>query len=82
MSDRLDPAGDAATEAAFAPAWDLGGRVLRPGPRPLVMGVVNLTDDSFYTASRRRGTPAAVAAGMRSAAILDEPSSAPWFSGK
>lgn len=44
-----------------APAWDLGRRVLAPPGRPLVMGVLNVTTDSFYTASRH-SDPAAVAA--------------------
>ncbi len=35
-----------------APAWDLGRLVLRPEGRPLVMGILNLTPDSFHPASR------------------------------
>lgn len=35
-----------------APAWNLGARVLTPPGRPLVMGILNLTPDSFYAASR------------------------------
>ena len=30
-----------------APAWDLGRLRLHPQGRPLVMGIVNLTPDSF-----------------------------------
>jgi len=43
-----------------APGWDLGRIVLEPAGRPLVMGIVNLTPDSFYADSRRRSTGAAV----------------------
>lgn len=37
------------------PAWRLGGRLLAPPGRPLLMGIVNLTPDSFYPASRAAG---------------------------
>ena len=35
-----------------APSWDLGRLILPPPGRPLVMGIVNLTPDSFHPASR------------------------------
>ncbi len=73
MNDRFPLSGheDGATDAAraregepFAPAWDLGSRTLHPVRRPLVMGVVNLTADSFYPSSRRADTEGAVAAAL------------------
>ncbi len=47
-----------------APGWDLGRRVLHAAGRPLVVGVVNLTPDSFYPPSRAADVPAAVAAAL------------------
>ncbi len=44
-----------------APVWDVGDRVLVPDGRPLVMGILNLTPDSFYGGSRRSDTGSAVA---------------------
>ncbi len=46
------------------PAWDIGRRVLRPIRRPLVMGIVNLTPDSFYPASRLTSVETAVSAAL------------------
>jgi dihydropteroate synthase len=43
-----------------APGWDVGRLVLTPAGRPLVMGVVNLTPDSFHADSRATGVAAAV----------------------
>ena len=43
-----------------APGWDLGRLVLEPPGRPLVMGVVNLTPDSFFPDSRTAGCGPAV----------------------
>ncbi len=40
------------TAPFFAPGWDLGRLALDPPGRPLVMGIVNLTPDSFYSDSR------------------------------
>jgi len=40
------------TAPFVAPAWNLGRLVLEPAGRPLVMGIVNLTPDSFYPGSR------------------------------
>jgi dihydropteroate synthase len=51
-----------------APAWDLGRLVLAPPGRPLVMGVVNLTPDSFYPDSRPAGCGPAVEHALRLAA--------------
>jgi dihydropteroate synthase len=48
-----------------APDWDLGHRVLRPDGRPLVMGIVNLTPDSFYGGSRAGNPEAAVARALQ-----------------
>jgi dihydropteroate synthase len=56
---------DAAWEPCEAPAWDLGRVRLRPNGRPLVMGVVNLTPDSFWAGSRAQGAEAAVDRGLR-----------------
>jgi len=43
-----------------APAWNLGRVSLSPDGRPLVMGIVNLTDDSFFAGSRVTDTDLAV----------------------
>ena len=62
--------GDAATWVPFvAPAWDLGRLQLRPAGRPLVMGIVNLTPDSFWEGSRAQGADAAVDHALR---LLDD----------
>jgi dihydropteroate synthase len=47
-----DHPGGGLTAPFFASAWDLGRLVLEPPGRPLVMGIVNLTPDSFYPGSR------------------------------
>ena len=53
-------------EGGFAaPAWRLGGRLARPRGRPLLMGIVNLTGDSFYPSSRLPEPAAAIAAALR-----------------
>ncbi len=49
----------------IAPGWDLGDRSLIPDGRPLVMGIVNLTPDSFYGGSRTGDVAAAVAHAAR-----------------
>lgn len=51
-----------------APAWDLGGRTLAPDGRPLIMGIVNLTPDSFHESSRPTGVQAAIDYALRLAA--------------
>jgi dihydropteroate synthase len=51
-----------------APGWRLGARVLDPPRRPLVMGIVNLTPDSFFPGSRLTDTRTAVDAAL---AMLD-----------
>jgi dihydropteroate synthase len=51
-----------------APGWDLGRVRLQPRGRPLVMGVVNLTPDSFWSGSRPGGVDAAVEHALRLAA--------------
>ncbi|MCK9995949.1 MAG: dihydropteroate synthase [Candidatus Krumholzibacteria bacterium] len=48
------------TAPFFAPGWDLGRLALDPPGRPLVMGIVNLTSDSFYPDSRASGCGPAV----------------------
>lgn len=48
-----------------APAWDLGRLVLEPPGRPLVMGIVNLTPDSFFPGSRNPGCGPAVEQALR-----------------
>ena len=48
------------TAPFFAPAWDLGRLVLDPPAQPLVMGIVNLTPDSFFPDSRVSGCGPAV----------------------
>ncbi len=47
-----------------APAWRLGRRALPDHPRPLVMGIVNLTPDSFYPDSRYPTPEQAVTSAM------------------
>ncbi len=58
------PAGPALPPFA-APAWRLGERVLAPPGRPLLMGVVNLTPDSFFPGSRHGEPGPAVEAALR-----------------
>jgi len=43
------------TAPFLAPSWDLGRLALDPPGRPLVMGIVNLTPDSFHPDSRASG---------------------------
>ena len=50
--------------ATLAASWDLGRLVIRAPGRPLVMGVLNLTDDSFYPASRQASADAALTAAL------------------
>ena len=49
--------------------WDLGRRSLELGERTLVMGVLNVTPDSFSDGGRYLGPDAAIAHGL---ALLDE----------
>lgn len=51
-----------------APGWDLGRVRLVPAGRPLVMGIVNLTPDSFWAGSRAAEPEAAVELALRLAA--------------
>ncbi len=44
--------GTGAKESFKAPCWDLGRLTLQPHGHPLVMGIINLTPDSFHAASR------------------------------
>jgi dihydropteroate synthase len=44
--------------------WRIGDRVLEIGPRPLVMGIVNVTPDSFSDGGQFLQTDAAVAHGL------------------
>ncbi len=46
------------------PAWHLRDRVLHPGRPPLVMGIVNVTPDSFSDGGRFPSAEAAVAHGL------------------
>jgi dihydropteroate synthase len=50
--------------AALFPCWDIGRRVLQPAGRPLVMGILNLTPDSFFPGSRQADAGSAVDAAM------------------
>ena len=63
------------TAPFVAPAWDIGARRLVPDGRPLVMGIINLTPDSFFGGSRAAEPAAAVARALQLAAagadILD-----------
>jgi len=56
------------TAPFVAPGWDLGRLVLEPEGRPLVMGVVNLTPDSFFPGSRTIECGPAVEHALRLAA--------------
>jgi len=47
-----------------AAGWRLGRRTLHAPARPLVMGILNLTPDSFQAASRHPGPEAAVEAAL------------------
>jgi dihydropteroate synthase len=49
-------------EAFSVQSWDLGRAMLSAKRRPLVMGILNLTPDSFHAASRRQGAEAAAQA--------------------
>ena len=53
------------TAPFFAPGWDLGRLVLEPTGRPLVMGIVNLSSDSFFPRSRSAGCGPAVEHALR-----------------
>ena len=53
-----------------APGWDVGRLVLMPAGRPLGMGIVNLTPDSFYPGSRATGVAAAVENGAEGIGLL------------
>jgi len=48
-------------------SWRCGDRVLRIGPRPLVMGILNVTPDSFSDGGRHATTEAAVRRGIEMA---------------
>ena len=52
-----------------APAWDTGRLVLQPTTRPLIMGILNLTPDSFYDGGRHHAVDAALEHARR---LLDE----------
>jgi dihydropteroate synthase len=59
----MNPAPDDQRRLARAAAWDVGRTTLHAVRRPLVMGIINLTPDSFYAASRHPAA-AAVEAGL------------------
>lgn len=50
-----------------APSWDIGPQTLIPAGRPLVMGILNLTPDSFHAPSRQQNTETAVRTAMEMA---------------
>ncbi len=65
-----------APRGAFsAPGWDCGRGLLAPAGRPLVMGILNLTPDSFFAGSRQESVDQAArtAAAMATAGadVLD-----------
>ncbi|HEV3238645.1 MAG TPA: dihydropteroate synthase, partial [Gemmataceae bacterium] len=45
--------------------WKLPNRILTMGPLPLIMGIVNVTPDSFSDGGTHFNTEAAVAHGLR-----------------
>jgi len=65
VTDRRERNGGGPAAPFVAPAWDVGRVRLEPAGRPLVMGIVNLTPDSFWAGSRAGGADAAVAAALR-----------------
>lgn len=74
--DRPADASEGGLMAPFvAPGWDVGHRLLSPAGRPLVMGIINLTPDSFYGGSRAGDVQPAVTKALQLAAegadILD-----------
>ena len=56
------------TAPFVAPGWDLGRLILDPPGRPLVMGIVNITPDSFFPGSRLAGCGPAVEHALRQVA--------------
>ncbi len=44
----------------FAPSWNVGRAVLTPSNRPLVMGILNLTPDSFFDGGHHNQVGAAL----------------------
>jgi len=50
--------------AQAAPEWRVRGRVLSPGPIPLLMGIVNVTPDSFSDGGRLADARSAVEHGL------------------
>ena len=64
----VDHPGGGLTAPFVAPVWDLGRLVLEPPGRPLVMGIVNLTPDSFHPGSRNDRCGPAVEHALRLAA--------------
>ncbi|MFO7608812.1 MAG: dihydropteroate synthase [Candidatus Krumholzibacteriia bacterium] len=65
MSDAPGRAGGEPTVPFAAPGWDLGRVQVAPAGRPLVMGIVNLTPDSFWAGSRSGAVDEAVAFALR-----------------
>lgn len=53
------------TAPFVAPGWDLGPRELIPDGRPLVMGIINLTPDSFYDGGDSGDVQAVVDRGLQ-----------------
>lgn len=48
-----------------APRWDLGRVCLQPEIRPLIMGIINVTPDSFWAGSRSEDPAAAIDLALR-----------------
>lgn len=61
-------AGGGSTAPFCAPVWDLGRVRLLAARRPLIMGIVNLTPDSFWAGSRADDPEAALDLALRLAA--------------
>lgn len=49
----------------FAPSWNLGRLILTPRKRPLIMGILNLTPDSFFDGGRHNQMDAALLQAQR-----------------
>ncbi len=65
--DDSDTAGDIneINPAARATRWDIGKRILPLTNRPLVMGILNVTPDSFSDGGKHAATQDAIAAAIR-----------------
>ena len=76
VPDAVNPnAPETADATAVAASWALGGRVIDLASQAQVVGILNVTPDSFYDGGRHEGVVGAVARGLEmekeGAAIID-----------